>query len=167
MCDKALARGRPHDFELRCDFDVFDLARTEWDWLTIGAQTLDVEDDGFADFGLNFSDSCTRGDAAREVWDIRRIVTFGFFDDDGVAHKTSQLKTSLLLNTVQSSGRQIVARPTGNSDATRLARVLELSVTPTSYNQVPTIGLEHSQDFADLHGLRIAGPPVPTVRLFS
>jgi hypothetical protein len=30
--------------------------------------------------------------------------------------------------------------------------VLELAMTSTSCDQVPAVGLEHSQDFANLHG---------------
>ena len=68
---------------------------------------------------------------------------------------TSRLQTGLLLDTVQCAGRQIIARFAGNSDATSLARVLELAMTSTSCNQVPAVGLEHSEHFADLHGQRI------------
>ncbi len=127
------------------DLDVFDLAYTVGNWHTVFAQAFDVEDDSFADLGFDFSDSRTRGYAARKSRDIRRVVTFGLFNDDGVAHMTSRLQTSLLLNTVQCTGRQIIARFAGNSDATRLARVLELAMISTSCDQMPTIGLQHSQ----------------------
>jgi hypothetical protein len=82
---------------LRRDLDVFDLARTIGNWHSVFAQAFDVEDDSFADLGFDFSDSRARGYAARKIGDIRRVVTFGLFNDDGVAHMTSRLQTSLLL----------------------------------------------------------------------
>jgi hypothetical protein len=74
---------------------------------------------------------------------------------------TSPLQTSLLLNTVQSAGRKIIARFAGNSDATRLARVLELAMTSSCCNQVPAIGLQQPEDVTDLHARRIAGRSWP------
>jgi hypothetical protein len=110
-----------------------------------------VKDDGFANLSLDFNDSRAGSNAARKIGDIRRVVTCGFLNDYGVAYRTSRLRTSLLLNIVQCAKRQIIARLAGNSDATKLARVLELAMTSTRYNQVLTIDLEHSQDFTDLH----------------
>ena len=103
-----------------------------------------MKDDCLPDLGLNFGDSGARGYTARKVGHIRRVVTFGLLNDDGVAHMTSRLQSSLLLNTVQGAGRQIITRFARDSDATRLARVLELAMTSTSCDQVPTVGLEHS-----------------------
>ena len=142
---------------LRCDLDVFDLACAVGNWHSVFAQTLQMEDDCSSDLGLDFGNGGARRYAPRKVGDVRRVVACGLFNDDGVAHMTSRLQTSLLLNTVHCSGCQIVARLTGNGDATRLARVLELAMTSTSCDQVPTIGLEHPQNFADLHEGRIAG----------
>lgn len=133
------------------DFDVLDLTRAIWDGKSVFAQAFDVEDDSFADLGFNFRDRGSRGYTARKIGDIRRVVTFGFLNDDGVAHMTSRLQTGLLLNTVQCAGSQIIARLAGNSDATRLARVLKLAMTSASCDQVPTIDLEHSENFADFH----------------
>ena len=55
-------------------------------------------------------------------------------------------------------GRKVIARFAGNSDATRLARVLELAMTSASGDQIPAVNLEHTQNFADLHDESIAGP---------
>ena len=53
--------------------------------------------------------------------------------------------------------RQIVAGFSGNSDATRPARVLELPMTPSCRDQIPAVALKQSDDFADFHDRRIAG----------
>lgn len=153
---------------LRRYVDVFDLTFGCWDWKTIFPQPFDVKHDGFPDLGFDFSNSRARGDTAREVWDVGRVVAFGLFNDDGVAHRASRLQASLLENAVEGTWRKIIAWLARNGDATRLDRVLELSMTSTSCNVIPAVGLEHAQNFTDLHRYRIAAgtsrSPLTTMR---
>ena len=60
-------------------------------------------------------------------------------------------------NTVQRTGREIVAGLSWNGNAANLARVLELTMASTRRDQIPTIGLQQPEHFADLHGMRMAG----------
>jgi hypothetical protein len=45
--------------------------------------------------------------------------------------------------------------------------MLELAVTAACCDQAPPVALEHTKDFADLHGGRIAGDSPVTPNLFS
>ena len=60
-------------------------------------------------------------------------------------------------DTVQCSGREIVAGLSWDGNAANLALVLELTMTSTSRDHMPTIGLQQPEHFADLHDMRMAG----------
>ena len=70
---------------------------------------------------------------------------------------SSLLQTSLLENTAQGAGSQIVARFARDSDAPWFAWMLELPVTAPSGHQEPAILGQQSEDFADFHVARLAG----------
>jgi hypothetical protein len=124
---------------LRRYIDVFDLTLGCRDWKTIFPQPFDVKQDGFPDLGFDFCNTESRGDTPREIWDAGRGVAFGPFNEDGVAHMASRLQASLLENAVESAWRKIIAWLARNGDATRLDRVLELSVTSARCNEIPTV----------------------------
>lgn len=153
------SNGPLKDDRLRGDFDVFDLARSSGNGQPVFAQTLDVEHDGLANLRFDFGHRRTRGNTAGKIRHVSRVVAFGLFNDDGVAHKTSRFQAGLLQDAVQRAGRQVIARLAGNGDTARLVRMLKLPMAPPSCNQHPAIGLEHSEDFAHLHEGRIAGSP--------
>ena len=58
-------------------------------------------------------------------------------------------------DTVQCSGREIVAGLSWDGNAANLARVLELTMASTSRDQVPTIGLQQPEHFVDFHDMRV------------
>ena len=138
------------------DFNVLNLACTYRHWQAVGAQAFKVRDDGLTHFELDLSNGCPGSHAPGQIRRIRRVISFCFFNNDGVAHSTS-LESSLFEYAVQSTRRQIVAGFSGNSYATRPARVLELPMTPSCRDQIPAVALKQSKDFADFHDRRIAG----------
>ena len=142
---------------LRGDFDVFDSTRGLRDRESVLTQPFDMEDDGFPYFIFNLGDGCPCCNAPRKVWHIGRVVALGFLDDDCVTHMTSRFETCLFQDTVQRTGREIVAGLSWNGNAANLARVLELTMTSTRRDQMPTIGLQQPEHFADLHDMRMAG----------
>ena len=109
---------------------------------SVFTQTFDMEDDGFPHFIFNLGDSCACCYAPRKVWHIGRVVALGFLDDNCVTHMTSRFDTCLFQDAVQRTGREIVTGLSRNGDATKLALVLELTMTSTSRDQMPTTDLE-------------------------
>ena len=137
--------------------DVFDLTLRCRNGNAVFSQALNMKGDGLPDLGFDFRDCCTCSDTTRKVRDIGRIVAVCFFNDDGVAHRTSRFQTSLLEDAAQCAGCEIVAWLAGHCDATRLARVLELTMTSPGCNQCPAVALQRSQNLTDFHAVRIAG----------
>ena len=90
-----------------------------------------MEDDGLPDFGFDFRDRRSRGHAARKVGHLGVKISFGLFNDDGVAHGTSRFQTSMFVNAVQGAGSYVIDRLPWNRDAAWVARVLELAMTST------------------------------------
>jgi len=72
---------------LRSDVDVLDPALRCGYGKAVFAHAFEVKGDGCADFGLCFSNGGTGCNAARQVWDVCRVVAFSFLDDDCVAHR--------------------------------------------------------------------------------
>lgn len=116
-----------------------------------------MELDSFADFSFNLGNGCPCGDAARKVWNVGGEVAFGTLNYDGISHMASLFQTGLLQDAVLRAGCEVIAWLARNSDPTGLARVLELAVTAAGCHQMPTIVLQQPEDFAHLHGRRIAG----------
>ena len=91
---------------LRGNLDVLHLTRRGRNRQTVLAKALDVKDDCFAYLCFDFSNCDARGNAAGKVWHVCRVVAFGPFNDNGVAHKPSP-ETSLL----QDATRRPQSRP--------------------------------------------------------
>ena len=112
---------------------------------------------GFANLTLHLSHSSASGDTTRKIGNVGRVIAFGLFNHDCVPHTTSLLEPCLLENAVQCARRKIIAGLARNSDATRFACVLELTVAPTGDHKIPAIGLQEAQHFGNLHAASIAG----------
>ena len=139
-------------FALRCNVDVVDLALCDR-----YRKALYVKDDGLSNFDFHFGDSSSSGHAAWQIRHVCRVVTLSLFNDNRVSHIASLLQTSLLENAVQSAWCEVVAGFARNSNATMLARVLELPMTDACCDQGPAVSLEHAEDLGNLHYYRIAG----------
>ena len=138
------------------DFNVLNLACTYRHWQAVRAQPFKVKGYGLTHFEFDFCDGCPGSDAPGQIRRICRVISFCFFNNDCIAHSTS-LESSLFEYAVQSTRRQIVAGSSGDSGATRPARVLKWPMTPSCRDQIPTIALKQSEDFARFHDWRIAG----------
>ena len=138
------------------DFNGLNLAYTCSHWQAVLAQPFKVKGYGLTHFELDFCNGCPGSHAPGQIRRIRRVIPPYFFNNDCIAHSTSP-ESSLFKYAVQSTRRQIVAGFSGNSDATRPARVLELPMTPSWRDQIPTIALKQSEVFDDFHDQRIAG----------
>lgn len=62
----------------------------------------------------------------------------------------------MLQDAVVRSGCEIIARLARHGDAADLTLMLELAMTAALRGQVPTVGLQHTKDFADFHARSIA-----------
>jgi hypothetical protein len=76
----------------------------------------------------------------------------------------SFLQPSLLEDAVQGTWGKIVARFSGNRDASRLGVVFELAVAAPRRDETPTVDLQHPQNLADFHSASISGLTSPPVR---
>ena len=72
---------------------------------------------------------------------------------------SSSLQTRLLEDTVQSARCQVVARLAGNRDSAGLGGMRELAMASANGDDLPAIGVQLAEDFADLHHARISGAP--------
>ena len=63
--------------------------------------------------------------------------------------------------------RQIVVRLTRNCNASSLSWMLELSMTPFGYQQIPTIIPEQPEDVAHLHVGRIVSHVEPEIHYIA
>jgi len=142
---------------LRRNVDVLDLARWGRDWHPVFTQALDMEGNGLADLTLDLCYGGASSDTAGKIGYVGRVVAFGLFNHDGIAHTTSRLQTSLLENAIQCARSEIIARFAGYRDAARFDRVLELAMTPARGGKVPAVGLEQAENFANFHAASIAG----------
>jgi len=115
--------------QLRCNFDVLDLAGRRRNSKPVFAHSFEMELDGFADLGFDLRDGCSGSHATWKVWYVGRVVAFGSLDHDGVTHMASLLHARLLQDAVLRAWCEVIARLTRNSDATGLAWVLELAMT--------------------------------------
>ena len=91
--------------------------------------------DGFSNLLLDFGCGCTRGNTARKVGHVCRIIASSIFNDNRVSHYDFPFlfQSRLLQDTVESPWSQIVAKFARYSYPTRLARMLELPMaTPRS-----------------------------------
>ena len=131
------------------DFNVLNLACTYRHWQAVHAQAFKVKDYGRTHFELDFCNGGPGSHAPGQIRGIRRVISFCFFDNDCVAYSTS-LESSLFEYAVQSTRRQIIAGFSGNSDATRPARVLELPMTSSYRDQIPAVALKQSEDRSHL-----------------
>ena len=71
---------------------------------TVPAQAFNVNGNDLTYIGLYFGKAGSFRHAAWQIRHIRGVISFCFFNHDGVTHFTS-LETRLLLNTVQSARR--------------------------------------------------------------
>jgi len=65
------------------------------------------------------------------------------------------LQVCLFQNTLEGAGCQVVGRLAGDGDTTRLARVLELSMTAATSDLHPSVVPQHSQHRSDFHPARV------------
>src|SRR5262249_17534284 len=67
-------------------FDVVHLALRSRNGYTVFAHALEMKLDGLADLSLHLLQRLSRGNAARKVRDIGRVVVLGLLDHDRVSH---------------------------------------------------------------------------------
>src|SRR5437016_6557191 len=66
--------------------DVFDLAARGRERKAIFLETFQMKLDGLTDERFGFCHCCARGNATRQIGNIRRIVYRGLLDYNGVTH---------------------------------------------------------------------------------
>ena len=134
------------------NLDVVDPARRRWNRSAILTHPFKVKLNDLANGALSFLNGCARGHAAGQIRNVRRAVPSGVLDNDGVVH--GQLPYFFRPDCF----RILLSVPAAKSSLGFPAMVtrpgllgLELAVTSASRNEVPAIGVQHSQDVTDLH----------------
>src|SRR5262249_1619533 len=91
-------------------------------------QPVDMKTDGFADFLLNSCNAIARGDTARQVWHVSRIVAFRLFDHDCITHQRWSLKPACFKMLFNVPGARSSDGFSGDCHATGLFRMLVLAM---------------------------------------